>query len=63
MLRDFPVVVGAGITLNTVDETFQKADGAIVGSWIKEGHITENLVDECFLKQLVERISSKKNLG
>lgn len=61
-LGTFPVVVGAGVTLDTVAETFQKADGAIVGSWIKEGHITENLVDEYFLKQLVERISSKENL-
>ena len=60
VLGKFPVVVGAGITRDTVAETFQKADGAIVGSWIKEGHITDNLVDECFLKQLVERISSKE---
>ena len=62
VLGMFPVVVGAGVTLDTVAETFKNADGAIVGSWIKERHITDNLVDECFLKQLVERIGSKGNL-
>lgn len=54
VLGDFPVVVGAGVTLDTVAETFMKADGAIVGSWIKSGHITDNSVNESFLKQLVE---------
>lgn len=60
VLGKFPVVVGAGVTLDTVDKTFEKADGAIVGSWIKAGHETGNLVDEYFLEEMVERIASNR---
>ena len=56
VVKDFPVVVGAGVTLDTVAETFKKADGAIVGSWIKVGHITHNTVDKSLLKQFVQEI-------
>ena len=38
VLGDFPVIVGAGVTAETAARTAEKADGAIVGSWLKEGH-------------------------
>lgn len=56
VLGRFPVVVGAGVTLDTVAKTFKKADGAIVGSWIKAGHETENMVDEYFLEEMVGKL-------
>lgn len=34
----FPLVVGAGCTPETLGETFADGDGAIVGSWFKQGH-------------------------
>lgn len=57
VLNDFPVVVGAGVTLNTVAETFEKADGAIVGTWVKTNHETNCPVDETLLTQLKQQIN------
>ncbi len=56
VLGKFPVVVGAGVTLDTVTETFKIANGAIVGSWFKAGHETGNMVDEYFLEEMVGEI-------
>lgn len=38
VLGDFPLVIGAGVTQATVQDTFSAGDGAIVGSWFKQGH-------------------------
>lgn len=59
VLKDFPVIVGAGVSLDTVDETFEKADGAIVGSWIKRGYMTHNSVEEELLEQLCDMINER----
>ena len=53
VLGDFPVIVGAGVTLATVKETFEVGDGAIVGSWFKAGHMAQNDVDPDFVEQMV----------
>jgi len=45
ILGDFPLLVGAGVTIDTVGETFERADGAIVGSWFKTGHRDMGEVD------------------
>lgn len=55
-LKDFPVLVGAGVTLDTVQETFRLADGAIVGSWFKAGHHDYGAVKEEYVAQMVEKI-------
>lgn len=57
VLKDFPVLVGAGVTLDTVQETFRLADGAIVGSWFKAGHHDYGAVKEEYVAQMVERIN------
>ena len=57
ILKDFPVLVGAGVTLDTVDETFRLADGAIVGSWFKVAHHDYGAVKEEFVAQMVEKIN------
>lgn len=57
VLRDFPVVVGAGITLDSAKETMRKADGAIVGSWFKDGHQDVGNVREDYVKQFIENLS------
>lgn len=37
-LHDFPLVLGAGVTPATLEDTFRYCDGAIVGSYLKDGH-------------------------
>jgi membrane complex biogenesis BtpA family protein len=41
-----PVFIGSGTTLHNVVELLRYADGAIVGSYFKEGHNWKNPVDE-----------------
>ena len=53
VVGDFPVIVGAGVTLDTVKETFEVGDGAIVGSWFKAGHMAQNDVDPDFVAEMV----------
>lgn len=55
VLGSFPVIVGAGVTIDTVKETFELADGAIVGSWFKFGHNAVNAVNEAFVRQMMEQ--------
>lgn len=52
VLGDFPVIVGAGVTLDTIQETFRLGDGAIVGSWFKDGHHDFGNVNEEYVKQI-----------
>ena len=52
VLGDFPVIVGAGVTLDTIQETFRLSDGAIVGSWFKVGHRDTGNVNEEYVKML-----------
>lgn len=56
VLNDFPVIVGAGVTIDTIGETFDLADGAIVGSWFKERHRDCFNVNEEYVKQMVRNI-------
>lgn len=58
VLGDFPVIVGAGVSLDTAKETFEKADGAIIGSWFKDGHRDVNNVNEEYVKAIVSAIDS-----
>ena len=58
ILGDFPLIVGAGVTLDTVEETFKAGDGAIVGSWFKQGHRDFGDVNEKY----VEEFMNKKRL-
>lgn len=56
ILGDFPIVVGAGVTLGTIAETFRVSDGAIVGSWFKFGHCAGYSVNKEFVQQMVDAI-------
>jgi membrane complex biogenesis BtpA family protein len=42
---DRPILVGSGVTPETVGDLLAVADGAIVGTWIKEGGRTTHPVD------------------
>ena len=50
ILGDFPLIVGAGMTAETAAEQLFYSDGAIVGSYFKEGGYTEYPVDEMRVK-------------
>ena len=52
----FPIVVGAGVTLNTAKESFLKGDGAIIGSWFKRGHDAVNEVEEANVEALMKAL-------
>jgi len=51
---DAPVFVGSGVTRETVNETLNLADGAIVGTALKEDEETTAPVDEARVRALVE---------
>lgn len=55
-IGDFPVIVGAGVTLETVKETYSRADGAIVGSWFKLMHDALYDVEESNVKVFMEAL-------
>lgn len=52
LLPDFPLIVGAGVNLSNVYEQLSVADGAIVGSYFKDGDTT-NLVDRQKVRDLM----------
>jgi membrane complex biogenesis BtpA family protein len=51
---DAPVFVGSGVTRESVSETLNLADGAIVGSALKEDGETTAPVDEASVRELVD---------
>lgn len=54
VLTDFPLIVGAGVTAETVKEKLQYADGVIVGSWLKDFHDAACDVNEEYVKEFVK---------
>ena len=50
---DVPVLVGSGVTRESVAETLALADGAIVGTALKQGGETTAPVDEARVRELV----------
>ena len=51
---DFPVIVGAGVTLEAAREIMCKSDGMIVGSWFKFDHKAQNMVNDTYVKAFME---------
>lgn len=55
ILGDFPLIVGAGVTLDSAKDSFVHADGAIVGSWFKFGHHDIGNVNEEYVRAFMEK--------
>lgn len=53
VLGGTPVIVGAGVTASTARETASIADGAIVGSWLKDGHQAIGTVNEAYVEEFM----------
>lgn len=56
LLRDFPVIVGAGVFLSNAVETIKRCEGMIVGSWFKYAHNAYNMVNELYVREFMETI-------
>lgn len=56
--KDFPLIVGAGLTSDTCREQLSCADGAIVGSWFKEGGSAYNRIDAARVKCFMEKVNA-----
>jgi predicted TIM-barrel enzyme len=48
-----PILVGSGVTPDTVAELLSVADGAIVGTWLKRGGDVDQPVDPERVRRLV----------
>ncbi|MEW5866952.1 MAG: BtpA/SgcQ family protein [Bacillota bacterium] len=55
---DTPIVIGSGFSRENAKELFKYANGAIVGTSLKEGGVTENPVDESRVKNLMSFVRS-----
>lgn len=49
-----PVIAGSGVTPANIDEQLNIADGAIIGSSLKEGGVLSNPISETLVKELLD---------
>lgn len=56
MVPSVPVLLGSGVTAENVEKFLKVADGAIVGTYFKEGGVTEAPVDVSRVKRFMERV-------
>lgn len=56
VLKDFPLIVGAGVTAGNVCEKLEYVDGVIIGSWLKEGHNDYGDVCEEYVKEFMDKV-------
>ncbi len=55
-LGTFPLITGAGVTLDTVQDTLKICDGVIVGSWFKKRHRADYDVEEKYVRQFMTAV-------
>lgn len=56
VLKDFPLIVGAGVTADNVCKKLHFADGVIIGSWLKDAHYDHGDVCEEYVKEFMEKV-------
>lgn len=56
-LKEFPLLVGAGVTPENISQQLINTNGAIIGSSLKKGNDTRNPIDE----KLVRNVRSQEN--
>ncbi|MFA5993104.1 MAG: BtpA/SgcQ family protein [Candidatus Pacearchaeota archaeon] len=61
LLRDFPLIVGAGVNLRNVCEQLQVCDGAIVGSYFKPEGNTQLPVDRMKVRDLIHIVGKMRD--
>ena len=55
ILGDFPLVIGAGVTIDTVEESLRAADGMIVGSYFKQEHRDFGDVEPAYVQAFMDK--------
>lgn len=55
-IGSFPLIVGAGVTPDNMAKQFAIADGAIVGSYLKDTYHDDGEVDEEHVKMIIEQV-------
>lgn len=55
VIGSFPLVMGAGMAPDAVEETFRCCDGAIVGSWFKDEHRDSGNVNPDYVREFMEK--------
>ncbi len=63
LLGDFPLIIGAGVTLSNVREQLKIADGAIVGSYFKPNGNTELPIDRKKVRDLMSATINNQQLN
>lgn len=56
ILKDFPLIVGAGVNINNIYEQLNIADGAIIGSSLKPKNNTYSPIDRTKVKDLMSLV-------
>jgi len=62
ILEDFPLIVGAGLTLDNCIDSLSVADAAIVGSYIKNNHRDDGIVSPENVRKLIQKIDTLRNV-
>lgn len=62
VVGDFPLIVGAGLTAQTVKEQLSAGDGAIVGSCLKDTRKAEGDVSEKHTLEFMKEVSDLRNM-
>ena len=60
LLRDFPLIVGAGVNLDNVYEQLKITDGAIIGSYFKPQGNTQLPIDQKRVHDLMEIVKEAR---
>jgi uncharacterized protein len=60
ILKDFPLIVGAGLTPETVGEQLKIANGAIVGSTFKPAGVTTKKISRELVKKFMDEVKKLK---
>jgi len=56
IIKEFPLVIGAGLTIDNCKESMMVGDAAIVGSYVKDNHQDNGTVSSAHVKKLINRI-------
>jgi predicted TIM-barrel enzyme len=62
LLPDFPLIVGAGVTLENVSEQLKYADGAIIGSYFKPNKDTLLPISRAKVSALMEKVKEIRKI-
>ena len=63
IMKDFPLVIGAGVTAENCAEQFSVGDAAIVGSYFKDTYKDTGDVDASHVRSMIEAVNKVRKEG